>query len=276
VFRYWLKDAPDSPRVSVTIFGKKHETIRTFSTRPSRHDDPDAKLECQSGMNTFVWDMLYPPSVRIQGMVLWTGGAGSPKAAPGKYTARFRYGRDSADVPFTILGDPNDSMSEGDYDAQVAFLLQVKDKYDEVQKAVLRIRDLRTQLRDLDGRLDSSGRPIRRVSDSLSRELTSIEESLDQTKAKSSEDVLNYPIRINDKLSGLYGVAAGGNAPPSQQVREVFAELSVQADRQLNRLKEVEHTGIPEVNKLIYERQVPVISAKNEPSSAATHEENGN
>lgn len=227
-------------------------------------------------MNTFVWDMLYPPSVRIPGMVLWTGGAGSPKAAPGKYSARFRYGRDSADVAFTILADPNDSMSEADYDAQVAFLLEVKGKYDEVQKAILRIRDLRTQLHDLNGRLDSTGRPVRRLSDSLSRELTSIEEALYQTKAKSSEDVLNFPIRINDKLSGLYGVAAGGNAAPSQQVREVFATLRVQADVQLQRLKEVEDTGLPAVNKMIYERQVPVISAKNESSPTATHDENGN
>jgi photosystem II stability/assembly factor-like uncharacterized protein len=276
VFRYWLKDAPDSPRVSVTIFGKKQEVIRTFSTRP-RHDDPDSRIECQSGMNTFVWDMLYPPSVRIPQMVLWTGGAGSPKAAPGKYTARFRYGKDSADVSFTILPDPNDSMTEADYDAQVAFLLQVKGKYDEVQKAILRIRDLRTQLQGLNGRLDSAGKPIRRFSDSLIRELTSIEEALYQTKAKSSEDVLNFPIRINDKLSGLYGVAAGGNAPPSQQVQGVYTELSAQADRQLNRLREVETRGLSAINKMIYERQVPVISAKNEPSSpTATHEENGN
>ena len=261
--------------MSVTIFDKRHQPIRTFSTHP-RHDDPDSRLECQSGMNTFAWDMLYAPSVRIPGMLLWTGGAGTPKAAPGKYSARFRYGHDSADVAFTILPDPNDSMTEADYDAQVAFLLKVKGKYDEVQRAILRIRDLRTQLNDLNGRLDSSGKPIRHLSDSLVRELTSIEEALYQTKSKSSEDMLNFPIRINDKLSGLYGVAAGGNAPPSQQVQEVFADLSARADRQLDRLKQVVDKGLPAVNKMIYERQVPVISAKNEPSSPVNPERNGN
>src|SRR6185437_8622941 len=134
-------------------FDKAHKPIRTFSTR-SHQEDEGAKLECRSGMNTFVWDMLYPPAVRIPGMLLWTGGAGSPKAAPGKYSARFRYGKDTAEVAFTILPDPNDSMTEADYDAQIAFLLQVKGKYDEVQKAILRIRDVRTQLHELNGRLD--------------------------------------------------------------------------------------------------------------------------
>ncbi|HEV2482901.1 MAG TPA: hypothetical protein VGS79_24715 [Puia sp.] len=271
VFRYWLKDAPDSPQVSVTIFDKQHKPIRTFSTR-SHDDEEGTRLECRSGMNTFVWDMLYAPSVRIPGMVLWTGGAGSPKAAPGKYTARFHYAKDSADVSFTILPDPNDSMSETDYDAQVAFLLQVKDKYDEVQKAILRIRDLRTQLGDLKGRLDSTEKPIRHLSDSLIHKLTLIEESLYQTKAKSSEDVLNYPIRLNDKLSGLYGVAAGGNAPPSKQFKEVFATLSAATDVQLDKLNVIIRTDLPALNNLIYEQKVPVIAVKENVKEKETHQ----
>jgi photosystem II stability/assembly factor-like uncharacterized protein len=259
VFRYWIGEAPDSPNVSVTIFDKKHALIRTFSTRAK---DADTRLECNPGMNNFVWDMLYPPTERIPGMLLWTGGAGTPKAAPGNYTARWRYDHDSTDVSFTIKGDPNSSITEADYDAQTGFLLQIRDKYNEVQRAILRIRDIRTQLRELNGRLDSTGKPVRKLSDSVIRELTAIEEALYQTKSKSSEDMLNYPIRLNDKLSGVYGIASGGNALPSRQAREVFAMLSAQADTQLTRLKEVIRRDLPAINKLIYERQIPVIREK--------------
>jgi hypothetical protein len=195
-------------------------------------------------------------------MVLWTGGAGSPKAAPGHYTARIRYDHDSADVPFTIKADPNYHMTEADYDAQVGFLLQVRDKYDTVQKAILRIRSLRMQLQELNGRLDSTAKPVRKLSDSLIRQLTGIEEALYQTKSKSGEDALNYPIRLNDKLSGIYGFASDGYHPPSRQAREVFADLSARADVQLNRLNDIIHTGITELNKLVYERRVPMISPK--------------
>jgi photosystem II stability/assembly factor-like uncharacterized protein len=259
VFRYWLKDVPDSPRVSITIFDKQHAPIRTFSTKSK---DADTRLETNPGINTFVWDMLYPPAEKITGMLLWTGGAGSPKAAPGRYTARIRYDHDSADIGFTIKADPNYPMTEADYEAQTGFLLQVRDKYNEVQKAIVRIRDLRTQLEGLNGRLDSTAKPVRKLSDSLLRQLTSIEEALYQTKSKSAQDMLNYPIRINDKLSGVYGIASDGYAPPSRQAREVFAELSGLADLQLNRLKAIEHSDLPVLNKMIYERQVPVISVK--------------
>ncbi|HEY4337088.1 MAG TPA: hypothetical protein VGM89_14355, partial [Puia sp.] len=222
----------------------------------------DTRLECSNGMNSFVWDMLYAPAEKIPGMLLWTGGAGAPKAAPGKYSARVRYGTDSADVTFTIKGDPNYPLTEADYDAQVGFLLDVRNKYNDVQKAILRIRDVRTQLQELNGRVDSTEKPIRKLSDSLIRELTSIEEALYQTKSKSAQDMLNFPIRLNDKLSGLYGIASGGNAPPSKQVKEVFESLRVQADRQLDRLKTLLQSGLPAINHLIYEKQIPVINAK--------------
>jgi len=259
VINYWLKDAPDSPKVSITIYDKQHQPVRTFSTKAK---DADTRLECSNGMNSFVWDMFYAPAEKIPGMLLWTGGAGAPKAAPGKYTARVRYGADSADVTFTIKGDPNYTMTEADYDVQVGFLLEVRNKYNEVQKAILRLRDLRTQLQDLKGRVDSTEKPVRHLSDSLIRELTSIEEALYQTRSKSAQDMLNYPIRINDKLSGVYGIASGGNAVPSKQVKEVFEALRAQADRQLARLKQVEQSGLSAMNKMIYEKQIPVIQAK--------------
>jgi hypothetical protein len=259
VIHYWLSNAPDSPKVSVTVFDKQHMPIRTFSTRSK---DADTKLECHAGVNTFVWDMFYSPAVKVPGMLLWTGGAGAPMAAPGHYTAKIRYDHDSVDVPFVIRADPNFALTEAEYDDQVGFLLQVRDKYNAVQKAILQVRSIRGQLQTLNGRLDSTAAPVRKLADSIIRQLTAVEESLYQTKSKSGEDMLNYPIRVNDKLSGLYGIAAGGNAVPSKQAREVFADLRAKADLQLERLKAIVRDQLSALNKLIYERQVPVISTK--------------
>lgn len=153
-------------------------------------------------------------------------------------------------------------MTGADYDAQIGFLLQVRDKYNEVQRAVLQVRSIRGQLQALNGRLDSSEAPVRRLSDSIIHQLTAVEEALYQTKSKSGEDMLNFPIRINDKLSGLYGVAAGGYAVPTRQAREVFAELSAKADVQLDRLRSIVSDQLSALNKLVYERQVPIINTK--------------
>jgi hypothetical protein len=74
--------------------------------------------------------------------------------------------------------------------------------------------------------------------------------------------VLNYPIRLNDKLAGLYGVAASGENPPSKQAKETFTDLSGQSDRQLEKLKKVMMNDIPALNKMILNAQVPLIGIK--------------
>ena len=104
-----------------------------------------------------------------------------------------------------------------------------------------------------------SVKEIKTMVDSLNKHLTGIEEKLYQTKAKSSQDVLNYHIRLNDKLSGLFDAANSGNMAPSKQVREVFAELARQTDEQLEKLKKIKEQAIPILNRLIREKAVPVI-----------------
>jgi photosystem II stability/assembly factor-like uncharacterized protein len=260
IFNYWLKDANDSSKVSISVFDKGGSLIKTFS-RDAKEDNN--KLEFNSGMNQFVWDMLYPPAEKLDGLILWNGNVEGPKVAPGKYKARFRYGNDSADVSFVIKGDPNYAMTEADYDAQVGMLLLIRDKFSEVQKAIKNIRAVRTQINDFTSRMDTAkSKDIKALADTINKQLTKIEEALYQTKSKSGQDVLNFPIRINDKISGLYDVAASGYNVPSKPVKEAFADLSSQADVQLNKLKKIMAEDLMALNKLINDKQLPVIGLK--------------
>jgi hypothetical protein len=102
-----------------------------------------------------------------------------------------------------------------------------------VQKTIRDIRSLRTQLNDFTAKMDTVGnKDIKKLADSINKQMTAVEEALYQTKSKSGQDVLNFPIRLNDKIAGVYGVAASGQNPPSKQVRESFAELRA---RQIHR-----------------------------------------
>ncbi len=261
VFNYYLKGADDSSKVSITVFDKQGKPIKTFSKNAKAVTD---KIDFNSGMNQFVWDMNYPPAETVEGLILWNGRISTAKAAPGKYSARFRYGKDSVDVPFVIKGDPNYKMTEADYDAQVNFLLQVRDKFSEVQVAIKNIRSLRSQINEFTAKLEpgESSKEIRKMADSINRQMTAVEEALYQTKSKSGQDVLNFPIRLNDKLAGLYGVASSGQNPPSKQAREVFADLGAQSDVQLAKLKKIMDTDLKAFNKMINDKQLPVIGVK--------------
>jgi hypothetical protein len=262
VFNYFLKDATDSSKVSITVFDKQNKPIKTFSKTAKDNAD---KIDFNDGVNQFVWDMNYPPAERTEGFILWNGGVGAAKAAPGKYSARFKYGNDSVDVPFVIKADPNYKATEADYDAQVSFLLQLRDKFNDVQKAIRNIRSLRTQINDFTGKLETGEgiKEIKKMADSVNKQMTTVEEALYQTKSKSGQDVLNFPIRLNDKLAGLYGVVASGQTAPSKQAKEAFAELGGQSDVQLAKLKKIMDTDLKTLNKMINEKQLPLISVKN-------------
>ncbi|MEP6844741.1 MAG: hypothetical protein ABI861_02000 [Panacibacter sp.] len=263
VINYWLKDATDSSNVSINIMGKDGKPIKTFSKDAKEESD---KLKFDKGMNRFVWDMQFAPTEKLEGFVMWNGSQlFGPKASPGSYTARIRYEKDSTDVPFTIKGDPNYKISTADYDAQVAFMQQVKQKFVDVQDAIKNIRSIRSQLSDFTSKMDTAGnKDVQTLADSISKQITTIEETLYQTKAKGSEDVLNYPIRLNDKIAGVYNAVSSGNNAPPQQSRDVFTELSAKADVQLSKLKNIEDNELKQFNKLIHEKQLPVIGVKKE------------
>ena len=262
VINYWLKDANDSSKVAISIYDKNNALIKTF-TKDAKEEGN--KLEYAAGMNQFVWDMMYPPAEKIDGLILWNGNVEGPKVAPGKYTAKIKFDKDSVNFSFVIKGDPNYKMTEKDYDDQVGMLLKIRDKFSDVQKAIKQIRAIRTQINDFTSRVNlKNNKEVKQAADTINKQITTIEEALYQTKSKSGQDVLNFPIRLNDKIAGLYDVAASGYNPPSKQVIETYADLSAQADAQIAKLKKILSDDLVAFNKLIHEKQLPIIGLANE------------
>ena len=261
VINFYAKEVDDSTKASVTILDKDRKEIRSFVTGAK---EQNKKLDVNKGMNQFVWNLRYPESETIEGMILWNGVPSGIVAPPGAYFARVKVGSDSADVPFTVKADPNYKMTQAEYEQQFAFLKQVQDKFNETQKTIKDIRSLRSQINDFVGKQGKDvPKEIKSAADSITKNLTAIEETLYQTKAKSGQDVLNYPIRLNDKLSGVFDVANSGNFAPSKQAREVYADLAAQIDAQLAKFRTIQEKDVPAFNTLIREKALPVIKATN-------------
>jgi hypothetical protein len=105
---------------------------------------------------------------------------------------------------------------------------------------------------------------VKQLADSINKQMTAVEETLYQTKAKSGQDVLNYPIKLNDKLGGIFNIANSGNMAPSSQVKEAYAEIASQCDAALAKLKKVFDQDVPALNEMIRQKTLPVIGVKKE------------
>jgi photosystem II stability/assembly factor-like uncharacterized protein len=262
VINYYVKDAADSTKASVTIMDKDKKTIRVYATDAKEARD---KMDISKGINQFVWNLQYPEGERIEGMILWNGIPGGIVAPPGEYYYKLKAGSDSTEGRFTVKADPNYKITQAEYEEQYDFLVRVRDKFNDVQKAIKNIRTLRSQINEFVGKQQKDAvKEVKLLADSINKQLTGIEEALYQTKAKSGQDVLNYPIRLNDKISGLFDAANSGNMAPSRQVKEVYTDLSAQTDAQLNKLQKIINEDVAKLNRLILEKSLPVIGVKNE------------
>jgi photosystem II stability/assembly factor-like uncharacterized protein len=216
------------------------------------------------GVNRFVWDLRYPESVRFPGMILWAGEMRGPRVSPGMYQVRLTVDGQTTSQSFEVKVDPRLSTSAGDYAKQLELGLKIRDKVTETHNAIIQMRDVRKQVDDLLKRV--AGQPgfklINDAATPLKKNLTAVEESLYQTKNRSSQDPLNFPIRLNNKLAALAGVVQSADAAPTDQSYAVYDELVGQIDAQLAKLAQIMKTEVPAFNQLVREQNVPAVTLK--------------
>jgi hypothetical protein len=101
---------------------------------------------------------------------------------------------------------------------------------------------------------------VNELSKSILDEMKKIEEALYQTKNRSGQDPLNYPVRLNNKLAALGSEVDGSDYRPTQQVKEVYKEVVDKIDFQLNQLNKVMNEKVPKFNELIKQKQVNAVT----------------
>jgi photosystem II stability/assembly factor-like uncharacterized protein len=258
VFNYWIENENKDAKIKLYVLDNANKIIDSFSHTEAKDN---RKLKTEKGFNKYVWNMAYPAAEEIKDMILWNGGiSNGPQAIPGNYKVKLIYNKDTLTQNFSILPDPTYQTTTAQYADQFNFAMQVKEKFDAVQTAIKDIREIRNQINNynkLQGtKLDST---IKKLGDSTIKKLTAIEENLYQTKAKSGQDVLNYPIKLNDKIGALYNQTLDGHTSATQGAKDVLVVLSKQADVELNALKSIMNNEVKALNKMVKENVAPVI-----------------
>ncbi|HEX8181714.1 MAG TPA: hypothetical protein VF525_19395 [Pyrinomonadaceae bacterium] len=222
------------------------------------------RVSTNPGLNRFVWDMRYPDAVRFPGMILWAGNTRGPLIVPGTYTVKLTADGQTTTQTFEVKRDPRIQATPEDFNKQLDLSLKIRDKLTETHNAIIQIRDVKRQVDDLLKRVKDQPnfKVINDAATRLSRNLTDIEETLYQTKNQSSQDPLNFPIRLNNKLAALGGVVASADAAPTAQSYAIYNDLVGQIDAQLTRLQQIIKTDLPAFNRLVREQEIPAVIVK--------------
>ena len=284
VVYYYLKNKPSSD-VQLEFLDQTGKSIRKFTGRVEKPGatpapgagpapeaggeggfggGPPARVSMDAGLNRFVWDMRYAEAARFPGMILWAGETRGPKVAPGTYQVKLTVDGKTYTQNLEVKADPRLTISPADYAKQLELGLKIRDKLTETHNAIIQIRDVRKQVEDLLKRV--AGQPnfkvVNDAGSELNKKLTTVEEALYQTKNQSNQDPLNFPIRLNNKLAALGGVAGGADSAPTVQSYAVYDEVAGAIDVQLQRLAQIMKTDVPAFNQLVKEQNIPAVVVK--------------
>jgi photosystem II stability/assembly factor-like uncharacterized protein/prophage antirepressor-like protein len=274
---YYFSSKPEG-EVKLSFLDSQGNEIKSFGGEPVQEGQANGKTSDttdeeeerekkepwvvkEPGMHRFVWNMRYPDPRKVEGYVASEGVMAGPKVAPGTYQARLTVGDESIVQTFEVQKDPRVSATQEDLDAQLALHLQIRDKLSETHDAINTLRNIRQQINDWEKYTrDLPGHEaVVEKAKAVKERLATIEDELIQSRAKTRQDTMHYPTKLNGKLAALEGVVASAEAAPTKQTYEVFEDLSQRIDVQLQRLQEVIDTDVAAFNDLLKEQGVPGI-----------------
>ncbi len=210
------------------------------------------------GINHFAWNGRYPSPKQFDGLVLWNSDPTGPKAVPGQYQAVLRFAGVEQKQRFELKADPRVSLSQADFQAQFELALSVSEKLSDLHEAIDQLTRLGAALSAQKERFAKDA-SMKAKLDALDKRRVALLESVYQTKLKSEQDPLNFPVGLNDKLSGLLSqVSFGDNAPTAAQ-QALSKQLFAAADAALTASKAVLGKELADLNTDLRQQKVDLI-----------------
>ena len=286
---YYLKSP--AQKITMEFLDAQGNVVRAFTgtpedanrrtEQPAGDDEgfrrpPEPHPPVAAGLQRQTWDLRYAGAKDFPGMIMWAGNARGPIAAPGSYQVRVTVDGRTATQPFSIEREPRvlKDVTDQDLREQFDLALQVRDKVTQANEAVLLIRGIKAQVQDRRGKLDpKSAAAAVKALDDLDGALSSVEGEIYQVRLQSSQDPLNYPIKLNNKIAALMGVVEAADNKPTEQTYSVFRTLSGRLDDQLTKLDAALKTRLPAANQQLQRQKLDAIKPeplKVEPAKTAT------
>ncbi len=232
VIVYYNLKSYDSSKdsISLSFSSAEGKVIKTFTNY-----DKANLLKVNKGSNKFVWDTKNDGAKVLDGMIFWSASFSGAKSVPGKYMVTLSKNGIKKSKPFKILIDPRAEVSEEDIQKQLNFVNTVNEVVDKAHKAIQKIREINSKLKEFESVFKDSTTEKDLISRSkqIRNKLSKIEKMLYQTQNKSNQDPLNFPIRLTNKLGHLNRLVTLYDFPPTDQDEAVRLELTKRVDKQL-------------------------------------------
>ena len=259
--KYFIRDydPADSLVMSIEIRDEEGSLVRSFS---SSSEYISKKIDLKQGYSSLRWGGDVEGFVPPKGVMTPRGSDGyiqSFNVTPGKYNVTFTYGDYSKSSEFNILPDPRSSVTDNNYNAKDNLLNKIHEDIKSIYESLDRMQDVRSQLNDLNERLQTGYEDIKNLSEETISLVDKVESQLISPKQKTFQDVINFRNQLDAQFLDLLNTVNGNIPPLTEGELERFDDLHLNWLTVKKTYDEV-LDNVKSINNLIIENSVPFIS----------------
>ena len=234
---YYVKET--SQQVSVEILDADGQLVRALSK---------GKIK-EGGMRRNTWNLRYPGATVFRGIILEGGNPRrGPWAPPGQYQARLTVNGKTQVQWFNVQKDPRlKNVTDADLVAQFELAVKIRDLTSSANESVILIRDLRSQIEERLSKTED--KKTRKTAEDFVTRVRAVEKELYQVRNQSPKDKIAFPIKLNNRLSGLRANLENGDSAPTKGYYEVFEKLSKELKVHLDKLDGLLQQDLLRLNK---------------------------
>ncbi|MEM9076827.1 MAG: glycosyl hydrolase [Bacteroidota bacterium] len=233
VSHFFLKNYSEKDTIQLTYLSRTGDTLANFSTHSK---DKKKKLDAKKGGNTHVWNTRGKGAELLKGMILWAASLNGAKAVPGDYKVSLNVNGNSETQSFKILPDPRAEVSVADMQTQYDFITDVNTTIDKAHQSIKKIRKINEKLDAFVKQYkdNATTKDLVEKAKKMKEGFGEVEKALYQTKNRSNQDPLNFPIRLTNKLGHLNRLVSIDDFPPTAQDIAVKNEMTTKINAQLD------------------------------------------
>ena len=259
IVSYYLKTQPKA--LTIDFLDARGQVIRSVTGQPPAKPGAEPAnggggggfgapqgAPMTAGLNRYTWDLNSTGVVTFPGMILWGATQNGPTVLPGTYQVRLTADGVTQTQSFQVLKHPLRPISDGDLQYQWTLASRIRDKVNEANLAVIKIRRIKT---DIAERITDAPAEVRAAGEQLTNALAAVEEEVYQVKNQSGQDPLNFPIKTNNRLASLLRVAVSGEGRPTGNVEPIFNELVQELKAHTDRLDKTLSDQLPAFNRML-------------------------
>ena len=243
---FYLEEVPEDANIELSYLNESNDTIMKFGTKSDKN-----KLEVKKGANMHQWNLRGEGAEKLDDMILWWASLDAPQAVPGNYKVVLEADGEAYSEDFKILADPNAETDVAGMQKQHDFISDVNESVDKAHKSIKKMRDLEAQLQAFQKQYkgNEKTKALVQKAKELSESISEIEKALYQTKNRSNQDPLNFPIKLTNKLAHLNSLVGMDDFPPTDQDIAVKNELTKKINEELAKFDQLLNDEVADFNK---------------------------